>query len=499
MKPQDRTPVLWLAAVSIFYFVCAGLRAMYRPMWYDELVAWHISRLPTIAAMWRAICSGVDQEMPLTHLTMRLSHALFGDGNLATRLPMLIGFWIMLMCIYGFLIRRLTWPYALLGLLFPMLTFMWPYSFEGRAYGISLAGTGIAMLSWQSAAEDRARPWSLAGIAFGLAVVLATQATLATVAIPFALGEAVRAYEKRRIDWPVWLAFAASCPVAIIYPIVSASVRAFHFPGMQPGIQRLPAFFDDALLPAVFPLLLALGAACWIGRKEKRVELPQAVLPRHEAAMLFGFLLTPLPFFLLGRLTNQYVFFPRYGMLAMIGLAGWLAVFAFRMAAGSFRVAMSMVLILFVWLVAARGKEAFALAHDPNSTWLDDWQVLAKTLSKGPPVVVSSNLVFLEGDHYFSADLASHLYWVTADPDVAQAHAWTPFSDFFTTQDTRNFPVRAHLVPWKEFGARTEPFYLYIDTQHQWFYDVLPREGWRLTEQSVNDGWILFWVEKEKR
>jgi len=499
MKPQGRTPIFWLAAVSLFYFVCAGLRAIYRPMWYDELVTWHISRLPTIGAMWAAICSGVDQEMPLTHLMVRFSHVLFGDGNLATRLPMLIGFWIMLLCIYRFLSRRVTWPFALLGLLFPMLTYMWPYSFEGRAYGIALAGVGIALVSWQNAADDRARPWSLIGITFGLLVVLSTQATLGVVGIPFALGEAVRTYDRRRIDWPVWCAFAASCPIVAIYPLVRAAVKHFTFPGMQPGIQRFPVFYDQALLPAIFPMLVAVGIACWVNRREKRVELEQAVLPRYEAALLIGFLLTPLPFFVAGRLSNQFVFFPRYGMLAMIGLAGWLAVFAFRVSAGSARAAMAMVLTVFLWLVAARGKEAFATAHDPDSTWRDDWQVLAQALSKGPPVVVSSNEVFLEGDHYFSADLASHLYWVTADPEVARRHDWLPFADFFTVNDAKTFPLHAQVTSWKEFGARTQPFYLYTDTQHQWFYEVLPSQGWRLTEQSVNDGWIMYLVEREKK
>src|SRR5437763_12061269 len=76
-----RPRVLWLCGISALYFVCAGLRAAYRPLWYDELVTWHISRLGSIAAMWHALVSGIDQEMPLTHLSVRFSHALFGDGN----------------------------------------------------------------------------------------------------------------------------------------------------------------------------------------------------------------------------------------------------------------------------------------------------------------------------------------------------------------------------------------------------------------------------------
>jgi hypothetical protein len=498
MKSRDQVPVWWLGGISILYFVCAGLRAAYRPLWYDELVTWHVSRLPSIGAMWAAIVSGVDQEMPLMHLSVRISHALFGDGHLATRLPMLIGFWMMLMAIYWFLRKRLPWQYALIGMIFPMLTYAWPYAFEARAYGLALGGTAIALLSWQNAAEERMRPWSLVGITLGLAIVLAVQATLAVVAIPFALGEAMRSVDKRRIDLPVWLAFAGATPVVIMYPMVRSMVKHFTFAGLQPGLFEVTRFYDDALKMAIFPLLVACLFACYIGRNEPREETGR-LLPRHEAAALLGFLLTPLPFFIAGRLTNQLVFFPRYGILAMVGIACWLAVLLCRIAGASRRIATAMLVVLLLWLVAARGKEAFALARDPVNTWREDWPVLEQALAKGTPVVVASTLQFLEADHYLSADLTSQLYWVTADPDVAQRYAWQPFADHVTIQDAKQFPLHAHVTSWKEFAARNAPFYLYTDAQTQWWYEVLPRDGWQLTTQSAKSGLLLYYVDRPPR
>jgi hypothetical protein len=498
MKSQTRIPLLWLGGISLFYFVSAGLRAWYRPLWYDELVTWHVARLSSIADMWNAICAGVDQEMPLTHLTVRLSHALFGDGNLATRLPMLIGFWIMLMCLYRFLSRRVAWPYALLGMVFPMLTYAWPYAFEARAYGIALAGTGIALVSWQNAAEGRGRPWSLVGITLGLVLVLATQATLSVVAIPFALGEAVRTYDKRRIDWAVWLAFAAASPVAIMYPFVRSGVKHLTFSGLQSGILGFPRFYDEALRTAIFPLLLAIAIGCWLGHGETRVD-PQQMVPRHEAGLLLGFVLTPLPFFVGGLISNQLVFFPRYGMLAIIGLACWLGLLTCRIAGGGNRIATAMVLTLMLWLIAGRGKEAFALRNDPGNTWRGENQMLAEALQRGLPVVVASTHSFLEGDHYFPAEKAANLYWITADPEIARRYTWVSFSDLVTIEHKKRFPLRAPVTSWNEFAARTEPFYLYIDAQPKWFYEVLHRDDWRLIEESTNNGWTLYLVQREAR
>src|SRR2546429_1799155 len=170
--PRVSGATCWVAAISLVYWTCAGLRAAYRPFWFDELVTWHVARLPTLAAIWAALHDGVDQETPLTHLAVRLSHALFGYGHLATRLPALIGFWIMMLGLFVFLKRRLPLPYACLGMVFPMLTLAWSYAFEARAYGVILGCGAMALVAWQNVAEDRMRWLSLAGIATSLAAGL---------------------------------------------------------------------------------------------------------------------------------------------------------------------------------------------------------------------------------------------------------------------------------------------------------------------------------------
>jgi len=500
MKPaRIRDSALWLGGISIVYFVCAGMRAASRPFWYDELVTWHLVHMASVGAMLDAMVAGADQQMPLNHILARLCYALFGDGGLSIRLPALIGFWIMLLGMYCFLSRRLPKPYALIGMLFPMLTYAWPYAFEARAYGVAMGAVSIAMIAWQDAAEGRRRPWSLVGVALGLATALLAQAVFAIVAIPFALGELTRTLTKRRIDWPMWLAFAAACPVAILFPYIMKSVKHLSFPGMQPHAIGYVYFFDDVLKTAVFPVALAIAAGCWAARGERR-EDDGRLLPRHEAALLIGFLLAPLPFFAGGLVWHGFLFTPRYAMVVVFGLSCWFAVIACRVAGSSRRIGMAMLVTLFVWVGAFHGKEAFALRGDPAAIWRGDWGDLEHLLSQGP--VVSGNLhTFLEGDHYLPPELASHLYWINPDEEITSHNVLPVMYQVMTGQLAKSFPLRAHVVPWREFGARGEPFYLLLDTQtdmSKWCYDVLPREGWRLEVAAVKTGYFIYRVEKSQ-
>ena len=84
---------------------------------------------------------------------------------------------VMSLALYAFLKRRPPLPYALIGMIVPMLTFAWPYAFEARAYGVLLGCEAVALLAWSTVAEERLRRRSLVAIALSLAVGLAASQT----------------------------------------------------------------------------------------------------------------------------------------------------------------------------------------------------------------------------------------------------------------------------------------------------------------------------------
>jgi hypothetical protein len=172
---QRRLPVFSVGVVSLVYGLLTVPRAMHRPFWFDEMSTWHVAQQPSLRAIIEMLRLGVDSEMPLIFFIVRASHMLFGTGYLATRLPMLIGFWLMLLGVFVFLNRRLPLPYALVGMIFPMLTFAWPYAFEARAYGVALGAAAITLVAWQNVGLNYRRTASLIAIAIGLAMVLGAQ------------------------------------------------------------------------------------------------------------------------------------------------------------------------------------------------------------------------------------------------------------------------------------------------------------------------------------
>ncbi len=173
------------------------MRAASQPYIFDELTSWRLARLPTIGATWAALQAGIDQQLILQPLFIRFSHSLFGYGQLATRLPALTGFWIMMLGLYVFLRRRLPASYALVGMLLPTLTFAWGFAFQARAYGPVLGCAAIALVAWQSAAADEYRPFALPAITLSLAIALASHMGAVMLAIPLVAGEVVRSVRRR--------------------------------------------------------------------------------------------------------------------------------------------------------------------------------------------------------------------------------------------------------------------------------------------------------------
>jgi hypothetical protein len=164
--------------------------------------------------MLESLYAGTDQNLPLVHFFVRICYKLLGVSEFSTRLPALVGFWVLLGCTFLSLRKRLPLCCAFAGTLFPMVTMTWPYSFEGRAYGILLGCRAAAMFCWQSAAEARPprRFWWLAGTSMAIALTLVCHCMGVLLAVPLAAGEVERSLPRKKIDWAMWPAFLIPAP-----------------------------------------------------------------------------------------------------------------------------------------------------------------------------------------------------------------------------------------------------------------------------------------------
>jgi len=88
---MERHTALSFAMLSLFYLVVVAMLSHVKLLWLDELITLHIAELGSASSIWRALAHAADPNPPLTHLAVLGSLRLFGNHELALRLPAILG------------------------------------------------------------------------------------------------------------------------------------------------------------------------------------------------------------------------------------------------------------------------------------------------------------------------------------------------------------------------------------------------------------------------
>ncbi len=121
-RRSDKVHAALLLLYSASFLVVMGTLARAKRLWFDELITVYLARLPDSAALWNALRSATDNNPPLYHLAARAATSVLGESALAVRLPSLLGFWLLTLCVYRFVARRCGLDYAWIALLTPLAT-----------------------------------------------------------------------------------------------------------------------------------------------------------------------------------------------------------------------------------------------------------------------------------------------------------------------------------------------------------------------------------------
>jgi Dolichyl-phosphate-mannose-protein mannosyltransferase len=211
-------------AFGAIYGIATGVVAARRPLWNDELYTYHFARVPDLADLWRALQTGADQAPPLAYLLARVSLDLFGTNAVAIRLPEVVGFFVFSVCMYVLVARRTNELYGLIAMLLPSLTAAYYYASEARAYALVLAFGALALVCWQLATEGVRRQLTVPGVFVALFLATSSHYYAVLLLVPLMLGELTRTALLRRIDGPLWVAFAgALLPLVAFIQLVRAS------------------------------------------------------------------------------------------------------------------------------------------------------------------------------------------------------------------------------------------------------------------------------------
>jgi len=470
-------------------------------MWYDELHTFYIAREPTVAAAWQMVKDGVDLNPPLLYAAAHESGELFGFNEIGIRLPSVLAFMLAMVCLLGFLRRRVGFVFGMCGAMIPLVTKAYPYSFEARPYALVLAGSALALFSWQTATENRHRVLALAGITLGLGMALLSHGFAGIVLIPFVMGEAIRSFSRKRIDWLIWLALGASAPALVFYPVLIQHATAFgkKVPHMSSSLVDIPAYYIWLLTPVwVFlAVSILLAIAVWSHGSAPMKKL-LSVFPHCEFVTLVGFALVPA-FLVIFTTLRSSVFVFRYGLVGVIGLAAILSGFfytRFRTDARLGMVALFALTMIFLGHFAAYAATKF---DQIESRWKGRIEgvyghpLLLQAANSNLPLVVSNGLLFLPVDYYSPPDLTARTFFLI-DSATALRLTGTDLYDLSYPFLIKKFPIRGHLEAYSKFIADHDRFFVYYESrlEMEWVTGQLRSDGFELREAGRSGNKVLF-------
>jgi hypothetical protein len=361
--------------------------------------------------------------------------------EIGARLPFTFAYLVMCLCLYSFVRRRYPVGYALAALLYPLHHLIFYYATEARAYALVLAGAGVAMLSWQSAAIGRHRRWSLIGLWLGLAFAVNAHAFAIFLIVPFALAQFFQDFKQKKRDWAIWAAIVLF-PVGIL-PVLhgemlAGKVYGTHF-WSQPDIQSIfisyqDFFFSYRSYPAVL-LLIAISAALLQRRSQPRVrELQRGGFSLPELVLATSLAL--LPVYVVPASFLLHIYNPRYVVSCNIGLI-LIAIAAVAESARRSRLAGVTLFALFLLasihhrvVTIVDGCQALVhpdRVHEQLQTSFNNLPWVKLLEQSRLPVVADWSNIYGEFDYYTQPELQHRLNGVTENRNMKKYVHFTTF------------------------------------------------------------------------
>jgi hypothetical protein len=342
---QSRNAKLPLSAVAflVLTVTISLFWSHYKLLWNDELSVLQTDSVSSLAQLVH-----IQRTCPLSfdpiayHVLAWLAIRLFGAGAFAIRLPALLGFLLMQICLFFFVRQVASERAAVFALAYPALGGALYYSAEGRPYGLLLGFCALAMVSWQTATRSESkRTLALVTLALSTALALNTHYYGVLLLVPLCGAEMFRTFQRRRLDFPVIAAIGAGMAwIVFTLPFMKAAREfSLHYSGtglFSLGLIPLAyrtfladyphaySTFDSMsirhALVVSFVLLIVLGL--WGCIRQPR-NLP--LLPKAEAVFLILLAALPLFGYLLARFVTHTVD-PRYVIPAFVGVTSLLAI-----------------------------------------------------------------------------------------------------------------------------------------------------------------------------
>jgi hypothetical protein len=474
-----------LASFGVLYFAVTCLLASRGPLTNDEIYTVYVSRQP-LGAIWTFLLTGAEQLPPLFFVITRLFVKAFGESAVVLRLPAMLGFALMSVCLFNLVVRRAGALYGTVAMLVPLATSAYnPFAWQARPYGLFLGLASVALVAWDWAAKGHHRPIALFALTASMMAAVSSHYYAILLLVPLGMGEATRTWRRRRIDGGVWIGLGLSLvPLVAFIPLMRAAQRySLHFWSRPSG----RAVYDTytALLPPYslrtglgLGVVLLLTGAVRVLRKAAWHEEPRVSrwarcvppLPGPHIVAVLGYTALPLLSHGLGRIVTG-VYVPRYALPATIGIAVVYAYFVRWLFQDRAWGAVAVALFLSV-AVGANVAHAFRVIDSVRTNRADTYAFLERHRREDTVIAVASVTSFLELQDSAPTDLRKRLIYL-ADPQAAVQHAgWDSDSGLVALG---NF-VPLNVQDYASFLARRQSFLVYTG-RGGWVIAALQHDG----------------------
>lgn len=497
LERLERRKWLLLLLFLILYFAGFCLLAAKDVTFIDELFTIYITRLPTLRDVWNALATGAEQTPPLIYLVTRADFALLGRSLLAVRLPEMLGFAVMSVCLYHFVSKRSSALYGLVAMLFPLMTTAFKFVVRARAYALVLGFSALALVCWQWAAEDRHRKLALAGLGVSLAAAVSSHYYAVLSLFPLGLGEVVRSIRRKKVDVGVWLALVLSLsPLLLFLPLIeSARKFAPHF-WSKPHWSSMAYFYQHFLLsPSPIPLLaILLVVAFYVvffrpnaGGTESRAR---SNTPLHEWAAVAGFLLMPLVGIVLAK-TVVGAYEDRCALAAVIGLSIAVALGLYSALDTKLTPAFGLALLLCSFLVVKQ-VQTYRREVVYHANQESVYALLEANTGDSLPILISNPGAFVVFGYNAPKKIARRFLYV-ADPELALHYSGTDDIEQGVVEMKSWAGMNVQSFP--KFVASGQECYIYAvnyPDRYDWIIKALRAAHWEITLVSWQNDNIIF-------
>ena len=488
-RTTDNFTLPWTAiAFLILTAAISLLWSHHKLMSQDEIFVLQTDSVPTYAQLLHIQRSYPISLDPLVYHSLSfLSIKAFGAGAFALRLPSLLGYLLMQICLFFFVRRIGNEHAALFALAFPALTATLFYSAEGRPYGLLLGFYGLALLSWQTATRRQSqRTGCLILLALAVALTLNTHYFGVLLLLPLCAAELFRTIERRRLDLPVIGAILigmACVAFALPFERSAAEFRKNYYNAGEVSYHAITQAYRSLFMNytqaslsiqhfaaiglVIFAAFLIIGSARQLRGKD--LQLPNAEL-------VFLIVLAALPFF--GFLLAFFVTHSievRYVLGAIIALSVLLSFAALPLLRSKSTAALTLsalaIAIVLAGAIRIRAEQTKTSAFMASLTLSP--QIKAAILSSRTGLLYLQEMGTFEVASYYEPDpdLRSRMALVYSSN---QELLWSQRdTESLTALHMRNF-TGFPIVPYEQLT--TEP------GDHVF---VLLHSGWNWTDQAL--------------